>query len=105
MKKTTFKLKTANDMTILDVRGSLTFTQASEFRSHLLEWIKKEGELVLRLKGVDMMDTSALQLLYALKMTLKANNRNLKIEQPDHQEFMQLLTRTGFIALLTQTHN
>jgi anti-anti-sigma factor len=101
MKKTTFKLKTADGLSVLDVRGTLTFTQAPEFKNHLLEWIKKEGELVLRLKDVDMMDTSALQLIYAIKTAFKESNRTLKIEPPSNIDLTQLLTRTGFINLLT----
>jgi anti-anti-sigma factor len=104
MKKTTFRLKSTGGVTVLEAHGAITIGEVQNFREHILKWIGKEGELVLNLKDVDALDTSALQLIYALKTAIKANNRKLKIEQPDNQEFVQLLTRTGFITLLTQTH-
>jgi anti-anti-sigma factor len=102
MKKTSFKLKTTGGVIVLEAHGIITVAESNDFRNHIIKMIDKEGELVLNLKDVEAMDTSALQLIYALKTALRANNRKLKIEQPNNQELVQLLSRTGFINLLVQ---
>lgn len=69
---------------VVELRGVYDIARAREFHAQALEWCKSTGDLVLDCAGAERTDTSAVQILLALKGAVEQSGRKFELRNvPD----------------------
>ena len=64
---------------VLKIEGTLDISVAQRLQEALLESIQANSNLILELSGIDGCDTTALQLLYAVRKMAERFGKNLEL--------------------------
>lgn len=69
---------------VVELRGVYDIARAREFHAQALEWCESTGDVVLDCAGAERTDTSAVQILLALKSAVEGTGRSFELRNvPD----------------------
>lgn len=91
--------RTLNDITVLDLDGSLAREENAQFRAHVTAAINAGArKLILNLASVPHMDSSGLGELISCYTTMQRVSGSVKLLQPNHR-LQNLLVITKLITV------
>jgi anti-anti-sigma factor len=84
----------------LAVGGEFTIATSDTIKRELVASSSREGNEILDLRNVSMMDAVGIQLAYAWKKALKKNNRTGIVICPELETIKDLFVKTGITQIL-----
>ncbi len=103
MKKKNYKIDISGDKSgakgIIQLEGDLSIINSKEIYEELKVSYNKFNHLTLKLKDVDNLDLSVVQLLYAIESEYSKKDKTVVIEAELDAEFKELFGKAGFEKL------
>jgi anti-anti-sigma factor len=98
--KAEFKISKTKTETSLSVTGDLTVQAGAAFKDQLEQLLQRDSAVELSLKGVSVMDISAVQLILCFRNECELKESKISIFPPENPGLITLLGQTGLLQVI-----
>lgn len=104
MKEVSIRLKSISrknkPVSVVSLEGDLTISNVADARNKIVSMLEGCQDVDIKVHSVENIDLTFLQLLYSIKKTLKAGEKDINISLDLGDDLKKLVDRSGLTSII-----